>query len=408
MMKKLHVAYFFKVALIALFVQGTCFNVTAQLTTTRAGNYGSMTYLVNHVLLSSGITATNITYQGIDTSFGFFNGTKSNIGMDTGLIITNGTITLADGPNRKTSDKSDGKFTTYNYNTTDGWPSANTYRDSDLANLIGAGYTNTYSCALLQFDFIANSDSVSFQYVFASNEEPYYVGSSYLDDFGFFLSGPGIAGPFSHKAENLALIPKTSTAVYINSVNCTTNSAYYVCNWPSSTGCSSCPAAPDSTHTTVGYNGFTTVLTAKASVQCGQKYHIKIGLANITNGKFDSGVFLKGGSFKPIASNMTVSPDATICSGQSTTLKSSGALSYTWTPSTGLSATTGASVVANPTVTTTYSVIGNISGACDDTLKTIVTVNPTPTISVSTTGTSAICSGDTTGLVASGGITYKW
>jgi len=180
----------------------------AQLTTTRAGAYGKMPYLVNNVLLSNGLKATNITYQGIDTSFGLFYGKKSNIGMDSGIIITNGTITLADGPDCKAGVVSDGACTTYNYTTTDGWPSANTYNDSDLANLIGTTHNNTYSCARLEFDFVANSDSVEFQYVFGSNEWPHYVGSKYLDDFGSFLSGPGITGLFSRSAVNLAIFPR--------------------------------------------------------------------------------------------------------------------------------------------------------------------------------------------------------
>ncbi len=406
-MKKIQLHFTESVLLIALFVSVFNFNAQAQLTTTRAGNYAKINYLVNNVLLGSGVIATNITYQGIDTSFGFFNGKTSNIGMDSGLIMTNGTITLADGPNSKASDKSDGKYTTYNYSTTDGWPASNTYRDTDLANLIGTTYANTYSCALLQFDFVATSDSIEFQYVFASNEEPYYVGSKYLDDFGFFLSGPGIAGPFSRGAINLALIPKTTTAVYINSVNCTTNSAYYVCNWPASTGCSTCPATLATT--TVGYNGFTTVLTAKAYVQCGKKYHIKLGLADIGNGKFDSGVLLKGGSFKPTTNPLVASPTSSnICSGNSVTLTASGATGYTWSPAASLNTTTGASVIATPTVTTTYTVIGNIVGACDDTAKLVVTVNPTPTVTVNAAPSSTICSGGSTTLTAGGATTYTW
>ncbi len=381
------------------------YNVNAQLTTTRAGNYKSMTYLVNNVLLGSGIVATNIKYQGIDTSFGFFNGTKSNIGMDTGLIITNGTITLADGPNCKANDVSDGSCTTYAYSTTDGWPASATYQDTDLANLIGTTVSNTFSCAVLQFDFVATSDSIEFQYSFGSNEEPHYVGSKYLDDFGFFLSGPGIAGPFTHGAVNLALVPFTATAVYINSVNCSTNSAYYVCNWPSSPGCSTCPATVAAT--TVGYNGFTTVLTAAAHVQCGQKYHIKLGVADIGNGKFDSGVFLKGGSFKPATASMAVTTPAPICSGSSTAIVASNATSYTWSPAAGLSATTGATVTANPTVTTIYTVVGTMGGGCDDTAKVTVTVNPTPTVTV-TPSSPSICAGSSTKLTAAGATTYTW
>ena len=384
-------------------------SVKGQLTVTRSGNYGSMPYLVNNVLLgtSSGIVATNITYQGIDTSFGFFNGTASNIGMDTGLIITNGTISLAAGPNRKTTDVGDTKFTTYAYSTTDGWPASATYQDTDLANLIGTTVNKTFSCAVLQFDFVANSDSVQFQYSFGSNEEPHYVGSKYLDDFGFFLSGPGIAGPFTRGAVNLAVIPNTKTAVYIDSVNCTINSTYYVCNYPNSAGCSSCPPSPDSLHTTVGYNGFTTVLTAKAAVKCGKKYHIKLGVADIGNGKFDSGVFLKGGSFKPGNPVMVVSTSAVnTCAGNPVTLSASGAGTYNWSPSTGLSATSGDTVIATPLISTTYTVIGNAGGCGDSSTIAVNVSNP----SAATVGlTDSICKGDSTILTVNGtGLNYVW
>jgi len=418
-MKKLQLHF---IKTISLFVLLCSFNISgnAQLTTSRAGNYGSMTYLVNHLLLGSGLTATNITYQGIDTSFGFFYGKTSNIGMDSGIVITNGTITLANGPNKKTNDKSNNTWTTYGYvnsSNQGGWPGSGTYQDADLANLIGTTTGNTYSCAVLQFDFVAISDSVSFQYVFGSNEEPCWVSSSFVDDFGFFLSGPGIngpggvSGPYTNNAENLALIPGTNNAVYIKNVNCTTNSAYWVCNYPSSaagcpgtctTGCPSSTAV-----TTVGYNGFTTVLTAKAAVQCGKKYHIKLGVADISNGYYDSGVFLKAGSFKPNTNPLTVSAASTTCTASPVTLTANGGVSYTWSPSSSLNVTTGGSVIATPTVTTTYTVIGNMSGGCDDTAKIVVTVAPNPTLSV-TPSSPAICSAGSVNLLASGASSYSW
>lgn len=65
-----------------------------------------------------------------------------------------------------------------------------------------------------------------------------------------------------------------------------------------------------------------------------------------------------------------------ICSGVSTaTLTSGGANTYTWSPAAGLNTTTGTSVIANPSVTTTYTVTG--SNNCS-------TLNATRTISVQT------------------------
>jgi hypothetical protein len=64
----------------------------------------------------------------------------------------------------------------------------------------------------------------------------------------------------------------------------------------------------------------------------------------------------------------------TITSGSSTTLTASGGTSYSWTPSTGLSATSGSSVVANPTVTTAYTVTGT-TGSCSGTKTFTVSVS---------------------------------
>lgn len=96
---------------------------------------------------------------------------------------------------------------------------------------------------------------------------------------------------------------------------------------------------------------------------------------------------------------ISVTPaSATICSGASTTLTASGASTYSWTPATGLGASTGASVTANPTATTTYTVTGTANG-CTATKDVTVTVNATatPAISISYTG----CPSNTLAFTAS-------
>ena len=102
----------------------------------------------------------------------------------------------------------------------------------------------------------------------------------------------------------------------------------------------------------------------------------------------------------------TVSPDITICSGESTPLVANGATTYSWTPTTGLSLATGANVSANPMLTTNYTVTGTSLG-CSSSASVTVTVNQTPTVSVTPTQ-FAFCDGESVGLTASGATSYTW
>jgi gliding motility-associated-like protein len=112
---------------------------------------------------------------------------------------------------------------------------------------------------------------------------------------------------------------------------------------------------------------------------------------------------------KPIVTVSSTAPANTICNGNSTTLTASGAASYTWSPATGLSATTGTSVTANPTTTTTYTVTGTGANGCTNTSTITITVNPKPTVTVSSTApANAICNGNSTTLTASGAASYTW
>ncbi len=103
---------------------------------------------------------------------------------------------------------------------------------------------------------------------------------------------------------------------------------------------------------------------------------------------------------------LTVSSSPTICVGSAATLTVSGASTYIWSPSTGLSTTTGTTTSASPTVTTTYTVTGTNSNGCVNTKTILVNVNPLPTLTVSSAPT--ICAGTATTLTVSGASTYTW
>ncbi|MBL7901096.1 MAG: gliding motility-associated C-terminal domain-containing protein [Bacteroidia bacterium] len=92
----------------------------------------------------------------------------------------------------------------------------------------------------------------------------------------------------------------------------------------------------------------------------------------------------------------------TVCSASSLTLTAIGAGSYTWFPG----SFTGSTLVQSPTVTTTYTVSGDL-GACNSSTTLLVTVLPLPNITA-VANPSAVCSGFSTTLTANGAATYTW
>ncbi len=242
------------------------------------------TQLVQNVLMGSGVSVTNITYTGAygpDTSaIGKFSG-NTNLGLSSGVVLTTGTIYGSEGP------------TGPNYSIGTGINNSQP-GDSLLNNIIDS--TNTFNAAVLEFDFVPRAERVQFRYVFGSEEYPDFVCAESNDLFGIFLSGSSPDGSY-YSNKNLAVVPGTSLPVAISTVNsgnpgidstagiCTSenlaNANYFINN---------------SNGTTIQYEGFTTVLIAEAPVICGSTYHIKIAIADVDDGIWDSGVFLESGS----------------------------------------------------------------------------------------------------------------
>lgn len=105
-------------------------------------------------------------------------------------------------------------------------------------------------------------------------------------------------------------------------------------------------------------------------------------------------------------SGTRVSPDIAICQGSSVQLNATGAASYSWSPATGLSSATVANPVATPANTTRYYVTGTSASGCVSTDNVLVTVNPTPTVTV--TDDKLVCENTPVQLLATGGANYNW
>ena len=67
-------------------------------------------------------------------------------------------------------------------------------------------------------------------------------------------------------------------------------------------------------------------------------------------------------------------------------ITANGGSSYTWTPG----SLTGSTVAITPTVTTTYSVVGDNGSSCTNTQTVNITVNPIPTLTLTASSNTTI------------------
>jgi gliding motility-associated-like protein len=104
---------------------------------------------------------------------------------------------------------------------------------------------------------------------------------------------------------------------------------------------------------------------------------------------------------------ISVATSPTVCSGSSSGLNASGANTYTWSPSAGLTPTVGANVTANPNVTTTYTVVGSNTQGCSNFTTVTVSVVQVPNLSIAA-NPSSICAGKSSTLSVFGANSYTW
>src|SRR5664280_1257804 len=238
----------------------------AQLSVTDCSTLGlSPAQFVQNWLLGSGVTISNATFNGSSSiinssqagSFIATGNALTQMGLDSGMLLTSGEASIAIGPN----DNCDAGFGIISVG------------DTDLTILAD---TITFDACVLEFDFIPQSDTVRFRYVFGS-EEFFNFCHQFNDPFGFFLSGPGINGTFSNSSIDLAVMPGSSNYVTINNV--CDNPASVWCNGPQVCGPPSmCQNSPPYSGTYYQDNALTYVFTAIHAVQACSTYHIKIAI----------------------------------------------------------------------------------------------------------------------------------
>lgn len=291
--------------------------IKAQYITVDTENY-TQQQLVKNVFFgtqSAGcISVENMTIKGYDflsgpKSWGYFNRNGSTFEMDEGIILSTGNALDARGPNNSLQSV-----------TGTGWSG-----DDDLERALGI--SNTANATILEFDFTVTNDfitKISFDYLFASEQYLRNIDSgscNYTDGFAFLIKEDG-----STDYRNLAVIPGTNIPIKSDNVRgggekCSAKNEEYFGHY--------------NYNSPTNFNGQTKILKAVTDIIPHRKYHLKLVIADQGNGLYDSGVFLRAGSFvgtKDLGPDLLISSNNALCEDAPKILDAttSGATSYQW------------------------------------------------------------------------------
>ncbi len=237
--------------------------------------------LIKKVLLDdkNGILIRNIKYKGAKQSFAKISNIADEFPLQEGILISTGDVFDALGPNSKADA---GRRTT-------------AMRDRDL-QAIATGAV--FDAAYIEFELLSLKDSISFEYIFASEEYPEYVDKGVNDIFAFFLFELDSRAIFP---QNIATVPNSRIPVTIDNVNHKVNQEYFLRSdyieaqseqfWNQNQAMFYRAAAFE-------FDGFTTKLEAKKKLKAGKWYRLKIAISDVGDGFYDSAVILKAKSMK--------------------------------------------------------------------------------------------------------------
>ena len=256
------------------------------------------------------VTITGLTIGGngapqLADAMGIFTGGKSNlsspnIGLESGFVMTTGNAGNVN-PNSSVKGPNNSQASIQG----DGVPEV----DTDLELLTEL---DKYDRKFITFTIVPSSSVLTGTIVFGSEEYPQYVGSEFNDASAIIIDGPGIIsnGAYSDLDANAAT-PSRNLAVFasgaaltINQVNsgirgdgsdATTpinvnNSEFYVRNY---TGSDADAQGTEGGFPNLQPNGFTRPMTFRVAVIPGQSYRMKIVIADVGDGTFDSQMFFK-------------------------------------------------------------------------------------------------------------------
>ncbi|WP_339614713.1 choice-of-anchor L domain-containing protein, partial [uncultured Winogradskyella sp.] len=246
---------------------------------------------VTNIISSTGTNFSPTEPNGI----GYFTSNGIDFPFEDGLLLTSGDASAARGPNDNAMSAGSGA-----------WPG-----DLELDAAVGI---NSNNASFIQFDFTPLADSISFEFLMASEE--YDMGSfecNFSDAFAFLLTDS------MGNTTNLAVLPGTNTPILVTNIHpfngfCPAINEQFFGEYTPNNG------------PPISFDGRTAVFTAQSAVIPGEQYTIKLVVADATDTQLDSGVFLKAGSFDlggDLGDDITIAAGNAVCGGASITLDTS-------------------------------------------------------------------------------------
>ncbi|WP_152973253.1 choice-of-anchor L domain-containing protein, partial [Lacinutrix mariniflava] len=264
----------------------------------------------NSCALVADITSSDDMNFGASQGIGSFTAMPGAFAFQSGIILSTGNATAAEGP--ETGAQNNGT-----------WGG-----DADLEAIIGGGVV-TYNASYIEFSFVPTSNTISFDYIFASEEYGAFQ-CSYADAFAFILTKQS-----NLAVSNLAVVPGTTDPVGVTTVrdnayrpSCTSVNPMFFDSYYGPGG-----QAPIDNPT--NFLGYTVPMTAFANVIAGDAYTIKLVIADGDDSVRDAAVFIGAGTFDlgggDLGEDITIAAGTAQCQGTSITLDTSfSGVNHTW------------------------------------------------------------------------------
>ena len=213
---------------------------------------------IGDFLVGEGVTISNVKTKGYPSQIGRFEGAnyvEEFENLNDGVILTTGTSVNVFGPEK-----------TY---LCGAWNSREYNGDEDLEEIL-AGTKNaqlTHDAVSIEFDAVSDSDYISFQYVFASEE--FDQPDGFNDTFALYVNG-----------ENIAKIPGTKDTVSMVSLRNKHRDYYH----------------DNKNGENLGFLGYSVLLSCQANVKAGETNRLKLVIADVGDNILDSAIFIKAHS----------------------------------------------------------------------------------------------------------------